>query len=78
MKETLFYSLNITSNLSTTDYLSRLMGDERSRHLIEQEIAKVLRATLDTILDRRSNSKAGVEVEILPLRESRSVLGPPP
>lgn len=78
MKETVFYALNITSNISTIDHFTRLMGDELFRQQVEQQVARLVTSALDNALGQRPVTRARLEVEILPLKESRSVLGPPP
>ncbi len=78
MKETVFYALNITSNISTVDHFTRLMQDELFRQQVEQQVARLVTAALDNALGQRPVTRARLEVEIMPLKESRAVLGPPP
>lgn len=77
MKETVFYALNITSNISTVDHLTRLMGNESFRQQVEQQVARLITAALDNALGQRPVTRARLDIEILPLKESRTVLGPP-
>jgi hypothetical protein len=77
MQEKLFYSLTITSNISTADSLSRLINDAQSRDKIERAIANVLRQVLGHSLGKRPETKVSLEVEISSLKDTHGAIGPP-
>lgn len=78
MREKLFYSLTITSNISTADSLSRLISEAQSRDKIERAIANVLRQVLDHSVGKRPEAKINLEVEISSLKDTHRAIGPPP
>ena len=77
MKETLFYTLAVTSNVSTVDGVSRLMRDNKLRSHVEQEISNLLRRAMADCLEERAAARSELAVELIPLKDALPVIGPP-